>query len=219
MLLRIASLMVVASCVAPAQVRISIVPATGQEISSATGNHWSLTGSTLKRAIAELFEITPTRIELPAELDDNKIYDFNIEVPPSKRTSMVTLMEQAIEKQFGISITRTRQLMEVYILTAPNGHGKLLSSLLGGEGSSVRIQNSGLHAHAVDLKTLSEALESPLALGRPVIDETHLTGHYDLSVRGIGHGPEALIQSLFECGIVAFPDKRNVELVVVRPNP
>src|ERR1700719_2140039 len=102
MLLRIASLMVVASCVAPAQVRISIVPATGQEISSATGNHWSLTGSTLKRAIAELFEITPTRIELPAELDDNKIYDFNIEVPPSKRTSMVTLMEQAIEKQFGI---------------------------------------------------------------------------------------------------------------------
>ncbi len=219
MVLRIAFLVMFASCVGSAQVRATIVPSTGEEFSSKAGNQWSLTGSTLKRAIAELFEVTTERIDLPAELDDGRTYDFTIEVPAAKRGNMTSLMEQAIEKQFRVSMVRERRLMDVYVLTAPSGHGKLLSSYLGGEGSSIRIQNSGLQAHAIDVKMLSEALESPLALGKPVIDETHLTGHYDISVKGIGRGPEALVQSLQECGIVALPEKRNVELVVVRPNP
>lgn len=219
MVLRIASLVIFASYVASAQVRTTIVPSTGEEVSSKAGNQWALTGSTLKRAIAELFEVTTTRVELPPDLDDNRTYDFRIDAPASKHVNMTAVMEQAIEKQFRISIVRERRFVDVYVLTAPSGQGKLLSSYLGGEGSSIRIQNAGLQAHAVDLKMLSEALESPLALGHPVIDETHITGHYDISVKGIGRGPEALIQSLLECGIVALPDKRNVELVVVRPNP
>ena len=82
--------------------------------------------------------------------------------------------------------------------------------------SQIEIDNSSIRTHAAGMNMLREVLESPLALGRPVIDKTHLMGHYDISINRIGRGPEGLTQTLLECGLVVAPDRRMVDIVVVR---
>lgn len=211
MRLRIALLTVFASSMALAQVRIA--PHSGQEPASTfnTPYSWSLSGATLRRAIAEIYEITPVRVDLPDRLDDGKTYDLVVELPPQGGHA-TELLQAAVEKQFGISITRENRLMDVYVLTAPNGAAKLVVSPPS-ESHSGHIRNGTLTAHAMSMPMLAQFLESPLVLNRPVLDETRLTGEYDIEGNMIRGGA---IQTLQEFGLSVTPDRRTIEMIVVR---
>lgn len=212
MRLRIALLTVFASCMASAQVRI--VPHSGQEPTSTfnTPYSWSLSGATLRRAIAEIYEVTPVRVDLPASFDDGKTYDFALELPPQGGRA-TEVLQAAVEKQFGISITRENRLTDVYVLGAPNGPGRLVPSAPT-ETHSGRVHNGTLTAKAMSMPMLAQFLESPLVLNRPVVDETHLTGEYDIAGNMIRAGA---IQTLQEIGLSVNSDRRTIEIIVVRP--
>jgi uncharacterized protein (TIGR03435 family) len=211
MRLRIVISLIVVSCTSFAQVQVSPHWAHAPEAQSTAPNHWSLSGATVRRAIAEIFEVSPVRVDFPAGLDDEKIYDFAVDLP-SEGGNTTAFLQAAFEKQFGISITREKRMMDVYVLTAPNGPGKLTPSSPGTEHSG-RFNTFHLTAHAMDMPMLAQFLESPIILGKPVLDETHLTGQYDIdgNVR-----PQSVIQTLQGFGLSVTPDRRTIEIIVVR---
>ena len=137
---------------------------------------------------------------MPASFDDGKTYDFALELPPQGGRA-TEVLQAAVEKQFGISITRENRLMDVYVLTAPNGAGKLAPSAPS-ESHTSQVRNGTLTAHAMSMPMLAQFLESPLVLNRPVLDETHLTGEYDIEGNMIRGGA---IQTLQEFGLSLTP--------------
>jgi peroxiredoxin len=89
---------------------------------SSGDDFWSLQGFTLKSLIAEIYDLNPIRIVLPASLDDGKRYDFAIVLPePKSREEKRRVIEQGIQDYFHITVTRAEHLLEVYVVTAPNG--------------------------------------------------------------------------------------------------
>jgi uncharacterized protein (TIGR03435 family) len=214
MQLRIALFFVAASYQASAQ--IQMVPHTGRDAGWTlnTPHSWSLSGATVRRAIAEVFEVTPLRVDFPAGLDDEKVYDFAVELP-SEGGNTTAFLQAAFEKQFGISITPEKRMMDVYLLTAPNGPGKLVPSGPT-ETHAVRVVNGVLTARAMSMAMLAQFLESPLVLNRPIVDETHLTGEYDIEGNMIRGGA---IQTLQGFGLSVTPDRRPIEIIVVHSRP
>jgi uncharacterized protein (TIGR03435 family) len=94
--------------------------------------------------IAIVYEIYPSRIDLPDSLNDGKFYDYALFLPKEEtQETMTRLIQGGIEKQFQLTITFETRLMDVYVLTAPNGKGpsmKLSPESSGGVGSSSWLQ-------------------------------------------------------------------------------
>jgi uncharacterized protein (TIGR03435 family) len=181
----------------------------------------ALGGRTLKDALAGLLETAPLQVDFPAELDDGKLYDFSVQVAPADRGRVPELFRQAIELRFGLTITREDRLMDVYALTAPHadklqtGHcctGQMMSTRLA-LATTPRGDNS-LEGREATMKVLAQALEPHL--GRPVLDETGLNGGFNFTCVAKGQGDEAVMRMLQECGLALIPDKRGVEMIVVR---
>jgi len=177
--------------------------------------------------IANVYEIYPSRIDLPDSLNDGKFYDYALFLPKEEtQETMTRLIQDGIEKQFQLTITFETRLMDVYVLTAPNGKGpsmKLSPESIGGGGSSswlqiernpdvpdpskVRVLNhlrtqpldtgASMTGISVDTSTM-EGFSHTLerSLDRLVIDETHLTGRYSFSVRDDSHTTDEFLQEL-----------------------
>jgi uncharacterized protein (TIGR03435 family) len=74
--------------------------------------------------IANAYKIYPSRIDLPDSLNDGRFYDYALFLPKEEtRETMTRLIQDGIEKQFQLTITFETRLMDVYVLTAPNGKG------------------------------------------------------------------------------------------------
>jgi uncharacterized protein (TIGR03435 family) len=211
MRLRIGLFVLVVSYTSSGQVRM--VPHTGRDAgwNFNTPHSWSLSGATVRRAIAEIYEVTPVRVDFPVGLDDEKVYDFAVDLP-AEGGNTTAFLQAAFEKQVGISITREKRMMDVYVLNAPSGVGKLAPSAPS-ETHSVRVVNGHLTARAMDMPMLAQFLESALVLYRPVLDETHLTGEYDIEGNMIRAGA---IQTLESLGLSVTADRRTIEIIVVR---
>ena len=82
----------------------------------------SFRGFTLKVVISQLYEINPIRIHLPPALDDDQLYDFALVLPePESQESMNNRIRQGIEDHFRVTVEREERLLDVYVVTAPNG--------------------------------------------------------------------------------------------------
>jgi uncharacterized protein (TIGR03435 family) len=92
--------------------RYSTSGTTGSE-----GPDWR--GFGLKAVVAKVYEKDPSRIVLPAFLDNEERYDSVL--APSlemERAEMFRLMQQGIEKHFRVSVTIEDRVMDVYVMTA-----------------------------------------------------------------------------------------------------
>jgi uncharacterized protein (TIGR03435 family) len=79
-------------------------------------------GVDLRTMISKVYERDPSRIILPASLDNHQEYDFVL-VPPHEleRSAVYQLMQQGIETHFAISTTTETRQMNVYVMTALEG--------------------------------------------------------------------------------------------------
>jgi uncharacterized protein (TIGR03435 family) len=129
--------------------------------------------------------------------------------------------------------------MEVYVLTAPNGKSPSMKSspedshvstadlsvelTEGGKDSGEVSSNhpgasiTGISVSDMTMAELCRGLEQPL--DRLVIDETQLRGRYSFAVRDEGiHTTDEFLRRLHDqLGLVLAPGRRNVVMLVVRP--
>jgi uncharacterized protein (TIGR03435 family) len=203
---------------------------------------WSLQGYTVKRLLAEMLDINPIRIELPASVDTKARYDFSIVLPKDEdKETKSRVMLQGVEDYFHLGAVRESRLRDVYVLTAsdPKLPASARDPLEGGAFSSSvgYIDVASLDdlveekPHAIEAITgvsmggftvdeFCAMLER--SLDRPLVNETKLDGRFDFRVPYIKSAPRELPKFDFverlrsQLGLVIASAQRNVETVVYR---
>ncbi len=206
---------------------------------SSASDYWSLQGYTVKRLLAEMLDLNPILIELPASLDARARYDFSIVLPKDEdKETMRNLIRQGAEDYFHLSIIRENRSRDVYVLTASDPK---LPAATGGAGayfgfssSSIEIGDSGDSVgdrpHSIDAMTgismegtvddFCHMLEQNL--DRPMVNETKLDGMFDFQIREPELASHELPKLDFverlrkELGLVIAPAQRSVETIVYR---
>ena len=156
-------------------------------------------------------------------------------------------IQEALKQQLHLSITPETHSMDVYVLTAPNGPGPALHDVDSPGGGSIgssstemewkspdgreptpediqrlmeRAKAAGISVSGISISNgtihdLRSVLEK--GLDRPVIDETNLTGRYDLEIPAGDRTREQFFQLLRDrFGLVVTPSQRNITMIAVR---
>lgn len=94
--------------------------------------------------------------------------------------------------RFGLVVRTENRPMPVYKLTSAKGGHKMATA---GAGDERRMQssNTSLRGTAVDMKTLADSLSGLMA--RPVVDETNLSGEFNMSIAFSGVELDAVAEA------------------------
>jgi uncharacterized protein (TIGR03435 family) len=186
--------------------------------------------------IAKAYDLNPIRIVLPTSLKINKRYDFAF-VAPEHQTpeEMQQHIQQGIQDHFHLSATYEDRLMDVYVLTAPNGKppahpdpndpgsvGGASWRSTGNIDENGMLLPAGINAiRSIDLingtvDDFCHMLEQ--GLDHPLINETHLDGKFDFRVRA-EEGPQNNFTERLrtQLNLVVTPTQRQVEILVFTP--
>ena len=157
-----------------------------------------------------------TRMLFTVDVPKDK-FDFLVTVPGDARKSL----QEEIQKQLGLAGRRETRDMDVLLLKvktpgAPglrrgNGGGSFSSGLYSGGKNSGKyvLENGSLSTFAGFLETHS--------VRRPVLDETGLSGNYNIELDGqVINSENALKEALLhELGLELVPDRKPIQMLVV----
>jgi uncharacterized protein (TIGR03435 family) len=181
----------------------------------------SLPNGQLETAILSVFNIRRAWLAPEAKLPAER-YDIYLSLPPRNigqhGRMLETVFSQAVQATFGLSLKREKRTVDVLVLrTNAASLGKLATSTndskddLYGWGEIIGNKRS--------LGYFAEGLE--FAVGKPVFDETGVTNLYSFHLKwkqkDAKHpNPEGMTAAVKKLGLELTPEKRPLELVVVR---
>jgi uncharacterized protein (TIGR03435 family) len=204
--------------------------------------------SALSRAFRSDLALYPeTRIVLPGSFDPGARYDFFLVLAPHETYEMTNrLMQQGIERHFRVSISHESRPMDVYVLSAPDGQSHSIRDapdMVGGGfgGHSLSFELPAIDGDAPTAESFQQQfrmLQSVIGgismsngtmddfchileagLHRPVVDETGLTGRYDMSLEDEYSTTDGFIDRLrTRLGLHLTPARRNVTMLVLTPD-
>lgn len=197
---------------------------------------WTIANSQLRTILAELYDTPEPRIDLPSDLDEDGRYDVSLVLGQVETAEEMTRrMRDGIEERLRMTVTPEARLIEVYVVTAPNG---AISALKRSDDDSAALGSVWMHEAATLLDAgLGGPSHSPLpisgistmtsvrglcemlerSLGRPVIDETNVTGTYEIDVRSDTGTTEGVFDALRDrLGLIVTPATREVPMLIVR---
>jgi uncharacterized protein (TIGR03435 family) len=190
--------------------------------------------------------VLPASLEIPSSPENKARYDFVLVLPREEdKATKSRLVQQGIEKYFQVSITVENRTTDVYVMTALEGktpaakdpdeaHGGFSSSSFS-KRVEIATKESGIPPTIDELREagmsrgISEISASNCTmddfrrsledgLERPIVDETNLTGRFDLAVHGKARNTEEFLQLLRDqLGLVLTPAQRRIEMLVVKP--
>lgn len=225
---------------------LHVSPAKGEGGGNFGGaDFWSFQDFELKDLIAELYDINPVRIHLPTQLDDGKCYDFAIVLPePESKENIYNRIRHGIEEHFRVTATHEERLLDVYVVTAPNGRPPAAKTRLDDEldlswhrASSVEFQVSRVaggpdefadvpKAVSIDdirgislVGTMDEFCRTlERQLDRPVVNGTNLDGEFAFRVEAsAGIDNDFLERLRVQLDLSVTPAQRRVQIVVLKP--
>jgi uncharacterized protein (TIGR03435 family) len=171
-------------------------------------------GIAIKNVISMVYHIASPRVKFDSALAAERVRVEGV-MPKGAESSLEPLLEQAVKASFGLSIRREKIETDVLVLAAPRGLGSKLwrSKDARGKGHSARM--SGVYAAGnTDLSTFVQTLED--MAGKPVLDETGLTGRFDWQMEYKDGDAESFMQAVREqLGLDLTAAKREVEVLVV----
>jgi uncharacterized protein (TIGR03435 family) len=205
----------------------------GRSIRS-TNRDFIALGCTLREAIAVGWDVVENRVEVPPMLEGGN-YDFVLMLPHDEPIAgLLERLRSAIQEQFGIAVSREKRMREAVVIAAPAGPGPALRAHPGTDGGnasmyvgfstvaesappsmpSFPVHDFKIAGMPFDL--VCRSLED--VLGQPLVDETGLTGIYDLTLTGTAIDRRAFITALRDqAGLVVTPAQREIEMVVAQP--
>ena len=164
-----------------------IRPASDPEVKGGMGSSNEKIGArngTLKRYLAVGYGMPMSRI-VGSPVEDVGLYDISVSLAGGTRETTRALFREVLCASFHIKAEKETRTMDALVLSAPNGKpeslipaqvsttgGMMIGGMGGGAGSGrLRLQNVGP-------AQLATVLESEL--GKPVVDETGISGIYNL---------------------------------------
>jgi uncharacterized protein (TIGR03435 family) len=207
----------------------------------AADDYLSLHSYTLRQFLAEVTNVNEVRIDLAAELDDRRKYDFELVLPrTADRAAMREIMLRGAEEYFKITVLHESRVCEVYVVAATDrtppecadsGNLGFAWSMSGG-AYSVCVENDAgefpesppqgidsiatISAAGATLDDFCRMVESGADL--PLINETGLPGRFDLEVTGgVDFGHDFTARMHEQLGLKVTRAQRKIETIVVRP--
>ena len=187
----------------------SIGPASGDSAAIQPAQI-SASGITLKVALAVAYNVPAVRIIGPSWLNDTR-YSIRAMVGLDDEDSFRSMLEEELRNRLRLETHREVRPFDVFVLSASSAP-RLNSSRT--QRVNVTIHEQDAMLQDATMRNLASALES--ILGRPVIDETHIEGSYNLSF-GWSEDRVASVTAVLrdQFGLQLSPGQRELEALVV----
>lgn len=145
--------------------------------------HFSCTGSVAKLVMMLAYDVQESQISGgPGWLDTEK-WDIDAQRDDREPHSVEEtrrMLQTLFEQRFSLQVHRSTEPRPAYLLTVSKGGPKFKAREQEGS-TNIHVTPNSIRLEAGTLDRLAQLLAT--ALGRPVIDETHLTGRYDLDLQ------------------------------------
>ena len=167
-------------------------------------------GISLRSAIAIAYEIPVVRVIGPGWLDYSR-YSITASVPAAASGKMRSLLRQELDTRLRLRTRSEVRPFDVLVLTVTDA-----SRLQAADSRSSRvwIQDSDARIEDSTMDAVANALQG--ILGKPVVNDTNLTGSYDLEFGWSGDRLESVTGTLQRrFGLQLSPGRRDMEVLVV----
>lgn len=176
-------------------------------------NNRTLSWFGLRGIVQSIWAFNPNRIEGNA-LDDHNIYDVFLMNPNLTRETFAPWERSVVESAFHIQVTRVTREMDVWVLSKTDKKPDLLQPA----GTIKDFSNNGRPGHIVvanaPVSILAQMVEGPA--GKPVVDETGISGNYDFEFAWTGAGEVRSIEALRQGGFKIEAARRPIEYLLVK---
>lgn len=138
-------------------------------------------------------------------------YCFDLIVQPEQKDSLFIIMRQLLNELFPIKARLEKRAMPVYIL-------RRLSSATGwGEStvaeSSYSFNGHGFEGKGITMKPFADYVANSLEL--PLVDETGLTGRYDIVTENVLPRKTDVLASLQKIGLMVEKGTRVIDVLII----
>lgn len=166
----------------------------------------------LKTIVRTLWDFNHSRIEGDA-FDDQNTYDVFLSNPSATRETIDLWEQSVIESAFRIKVKRVTREVDAWVLTKLETKPDILKP----PGTIKDFSNNGKHGHIVvpnaPVSVLAQMLEG--AAGRPVVDESLITGRYDFELAWTGADEIRSIEAMRKAGFKIDSARRPIEYLIV----
>jgi len=145
--------------------------------------------------------------------ESKEVYKVSVVMPKGREEAIYPVFQQAEEAFFGIRTRREIQEVDAFALQASAGKAASLRASQAPKAQAW-FGRGRIHAEKQRLTQLAQTLEN--FLGRPVVDETGLTGEYDWDLPYNNVDESLLLNAMRDqLGLDVAPVKRMIEMLVV----
>ena len=151
------------------------------------------------------------------EKDTNRLYCYEIITPPSDRQKLLALMQDDLERSFGIYVKKKQRQLKILQLTGVKNPAKLYTT---GGNAAWETEEHTLHKylHNIDMASFTDLLNTISSI--PVVDSTAITANIDIQLpNNISQlNTEDLIKWLTNEGFVLKPATAMMEVTTFFSN-
>jgi uncharacterized protein (TIGR03435 family) len=175
-------------------------------------NRISGDGTVVESMIQAAWQTDHYHLDWRARAPDTQ-YRFAATVPKGRESDLLPMLQDAIQRDFQLRVHWDNQERDALVLSRIPGRNLQESETAEPLFTFMR---GKITLKKQTVAKLAETL--PNWMGKPVIDETGLTGFYDFELEYRDDGPAMLVDGLKEkYGLVLTPAKRTVKMLVVEP--
>ncbi len=151
-------------------------------------NRLTMTNVTLRTCVRVAFDVKEYQVTGPAWLDDER-YDISAvaaEAGPPKQIHL--MLQRLLAERFKLEYHRQTKELPVYVLVVAKGGPKFHESKTEGDFS---LKPTGRATATIERATVSQLVDMlTQVLKMPILDQTGLTGHYDVAIDMTSYIPE-----------------------------
>jgi uncharacterized protein (TIGR03435 family) len=213
-----------------ASVKESRLAKTGGEGSSRSRIEHSPTGLTMRNVsltdcVMWAYRLDSFQVSVPGSLD-SKAYDILAKISEPVPVSQLRLMlRQLLAERFKLNVHRDTKTLPVYALNVAKGGPKLPPALIDGDSHHIverlpRVEDGSFLFPESSMAEFAAKLSLLRGMDRPVMDQTGITGYFDITLKGAARAILDDGASLFtlvqeQLGLKLIPTKIEVEILIV----
>ncbi len=175
-----------------------------------------ITNGAVKTLLHEGTGILPSRITSGADVPDT-LYKLHVDAPGADPKLLTQAIELAISTGCHVRIEHRSETKDAYVLTAAAEAQAHFTNTPGSGFASYEHKSQTLRALNATPDQIAGALEQ--VLGKPVVNETGLSGVLRLSLKIDPKDLASVNESLTSLGLRLAPGRRPIELVILSPAP
>ncbi len=167
----------------------------------------------LPAIISDLWETPGYRIAFPEKLDGGS-YDVTAHIPGADRDRVRQMVQEAVERRFGLRVGKEERIERVYMLTASGTSSPHLAPATSGEKQMSAGGENSVSGTAHTMQEMARMFAELLSV--PAFDETGLKGKYNYSASSKLSGTDAVFDMALQLGLQLTQAERPIEMLVVR---